>query len=99
VSCKILRLDAVSTVKGLIGTRRNFHIPRFYNARSMSLQPPESNGPKDWESVHRCPKCGHVLNLAEIDLRTIATGIVSCPKCEWSGAVSIEIVEPEKPAR
>jgi len=64
----------------------------------MSQPPPQSNGPKHWESVHRCPKCGHLINLDTIDLPEIATGIVTCPKCEWSGAISIEIAEAEKPA-
>jgi predicted RNA-binding Zn-ribbon protein involved in translation (DUF1610 family) len=48
---------------------------------------------RKWETVHICPKCGQVLNLAEIDLRTITTGIVDCANCEWSGPVKIEIIE------
>jgi predicted RNA-binding Zn-ribbon protein involved in translation (DUF1610 family) len=62
---------------------------------SMSLQPPDTNGQKQWESVHQCPKCGHTLNLGEMDLRAISTGMIVCPRCEWSGPVRIEIVEPE----
>jgi hypothetical protein len=43
-----------------------------------------ANGPvgedrRHWESVHVCPRCGHVINLAELDLRAITTGIVTCP--------------------
>jgi predicted RNA-binding Zn-ribbon protein involved in translation (DUF1610 family) len=64
----------------------------------MSLEPSESRGAKHWESVHRCPKCGHVVNLAEIDLRAISTGIIACPKCEFSGPVYIEIVDSSAPA-
>ena len=45
-----------------------------------------------WESVHVCPNCKHVINLAEIDLRAITTGIVSCPRCEWAGKIEIQIV-------
>lgn len=45
-----------------------------------------------WESAHVCPNCGHILNLAEIDMRAITTGIVSCPKCDWSGKIEIKIV-------
>ena len=45
-----------------------------------------------WESVHVCPSCTNVINLAEMDLRAITTGIVSCPRCEWSGAIEIKIV-------
>jgi hypothetical protein len=37
--------------------------------------------------------CGFALNLAEIDLRTITTGIVDCPRCDWAGPVEIHIAE------
>jgi hypothetical protein len=59
----------------------------------MGPQHKESGMGKRWESVHRCAQCSHVVNLEKIDLRTIATGIISCPKCDWSGPVTIEIVE------
>jgi hypothetical protein len=42
-------------------------------------------GEKHWEKVHLCPGCGFVINLAEIDLRAITTGILLCSRCEWSG--------------
>jgi len=61
----------------------------------MTNQPANRNGQKQWESVHQCPKCGHTLNLGEMDLRAISTGMIVCPRCEWSGPVRIEIVEPE----
>ena len=53
-----------------------------------------SNNPSHqahWESVHICPRCGHILNLAEIDLKTITTGIVACPQCDWEGPVEIQV--------
>jgi DNA-directed RNA polymerase subunit RPC12/RpoP len=59
----------------------------------MSLEPPDKGGAKQWESVHKCSKCGQIVNLAEIDLRAIATGIIACPKCDWSGQVEIKIIE------
>jgi hypothetical protein len=31
----------------------------------------------DWESVHVCSNCGHIINLAELDLREITTGLVT----------------------
>ncbi len=46
-----------------------------------------------WESVHVCPNCGHVINLAELDLRAITTGIVTCPSCDWSGQIEIQIID------
>jgi hypothetical protein len=57
---------------------------------------PEQQGAsvqKNWESVHVCPKCGHILNLALIDLKAITTGIVDCPKRDWSGPIEIQIVD------
>lgn len=52
-----------------------------------------SNGDADekhWESVHVCPKCAFVI---KINLRTITTGIVDCPRCKWVGAIEIQIAE------
>ncbi|AXC13754.1 hypothetical protein ACPOL_4482 [Acidisarcina polymorpha] len=48
---------------------------------------------KHWESVHICPRCACITNLSEIDLRTVTTGIVECPRCHWSGPIEIEIAE------
>jgi predicted RNA-binding Zn-ribbon protein involved in translation (DUF1610 family) len=48
---------------------------------------------QSWESVHVCPNCGHVINLAELDLRAITTGIVTCPSCDWSGPIEIQIID------
>ena len=42
---------------------------------------------------HVCPNCGHIINLAELDLRAITTGIVSCPTCDWSGQIEIQVVD------
>jgi hypothetical protein len=61
------------------------------DANSRMIASPEQEG-QHWESVHVCPSCSHTINLAEIDLRAITTGIVSCPHCEWSGAIAIKIV-------
>jgi hypothetical protein len=47
----------------------------------------------NWESVHVCPGCGHVINLADLDMRAIITGIVTCPGCDWSGQIEIQIVD------
>ena len=46
-----------------------------------------------WESVHICPRCGHALNLEDIDLRTITTGIVECPECRWEGPIEIRVID------
>jgi ribosomal protein L37AE/L43A len=64
----------------------------------MERQPPDAKAKKQWESVHRCPQCGYALNLDEIDLKAITTGIVSCPSCDRSGPIDIQIIEREKAA-
>jgi transcription elongation factor Elf1 len=48
---------------------------------------------QSWESVHVCPSCGHVANLAELDMQAITTGIVTCPDCGWSGQIEIQVVD------
>ena len=47
---------------------------------------------ESWESVHVCPRCGHFINLAELDMRAITTGIVICPSCDWSGQIEIQVI-------
>ena len=47
----------------------------------------EQNERSEWESVHKCPKCGYELNLAKLDLDETTTGIATCPRCEWAGQI------------
>ena len=42
---------------------------------------------QSWESVHVCPNCGFIINLAELDLQAVTAGIVTCPSCPWSGQI------------
>jgi predicted RNA-binding Zn-ribbon protein involved in translation (DUF1610 family) len=46
-------------------------------------------------SVHVCPQCGFAINLKELGLRGGTTGLVTCPKCDWSGPVLIGTAEKE----
>jgi len=48
---------------------------------------------QSWESVHVCANCEQIINISEIDLRAITTGIVNCPTCDWSGQIEIQIVD------
>jgi predicted RNA-binding Zn-ribbon protein involved in translation (DUF1610 family) len=48
---------------------------------------------RSWESVHVCPNCGSVIHLAELDLIAMTTGIVTCPSCDWSGQIEIQIID------
>jgi transcription elongation factor Elf1 len=63
----------------------------------MSADMPNSDEKRHWESVHVCPKCEHVVNLAEIDLKAITTGILSCPNCDWSGPIEIRVIDGPAP--
>lgn len=63
----------------------------------MSDRAPEPDSNGSWRSVHSCPRCGHIVDLAEIDLRAVATGIIRCPNCDYSGPVTIEIVVDSDP--
>ena len=57
----------------------------------MNTPPGTSIVKSQWESVHICPRCGHILSLEAIDLRTITTGLVECPNCHWEGPVEIQV--------
>ena len=59
----------------------------------MNGPPDNPNGIRQLESVHVCPRCGHILNLDQIDLRAITTGIVACPKCDWEGSIEIQVID------
>jgi uncharacterized paraquat-inducible protein A len=43
-------------------------------------------------SAHVCPQCGFAIDLKNLGLREGATGLVTCPKCDGSGSVTIGIV-------
>ena len=62
----------------------------------MESERAKSNVRGVWESVHVCPKCAFILNLSQIDLRTVTTGIGECPRCEWVGPIEIQIVEVDE---
>jgi predicted RNA-binding Zn-ribbon protein involved in translation (DUF1610 family) len=57
-----------------------------------------TNGPQQgrmngkWEHVHQCPQCGHVVRAEEIPRQAIVTGVMTCPKCEWSGPINVQIM-------
>jgi ribosomal protein L37AE/L43A len=59
----------------------------------MNLPSDKPTGETQWESVHICPRCGHILSLEDIDLKTITTGIVECPKCQWEGPIEIQVTD------
>jgi len=46
-----------------------------------------------WEHAHQCRNCGHVILIDDIDSRVIATGVITCPKCEGFGPINVAIVQ------
>lgn len=58
----------------------------------MEPRPIEKSPRQLKRSVHRCPKCGFIIDLKDLGLRRSTTGLVTCPKCECSGPVTIVIV-------
>ena len=62
----------------------------------MTNQQTENNGQRELESVHKCQKCGYIVNLDDTDLSVIGTGMITCPKCKWSGPEQIAIAEQEQ---
>ena len=59
---------------------------------TMRNQLPESR----WELTHQCQGCGHVVRIDDIDAKLIATGVLTCQRCEASGPVNVKIVDAEQ---
>ena len=49
-----------------------------------------------WEHAHECQACGYVERIDDIDAKVIATGIVTCRRCDASGPVNVKIVDVEQ---
>lgn len=62
---------------------------------SMRARMPSASRRKLWESVHMCPQCRLAIRLDSIDLKAVTTGIIVCPRCDWSGPIEIEIVRSD----
>lgn len=58
----------------------------------MGQPSPMPQGPTQWRSATVCPKCRYALDLENLDLLAITTGMATCPKCGWTGYIDIEIV-------
>jgi len=59
----------------------------------MGFEALESSEKIHWESAHVCPACNQPTPLKELALGEATTGIISCPKCPWSGQINIQIIE------
>jgi transcription elongation factor Elf1 len=52
-----------------------------------------------WESVHECPRCGHPVRLANLDLKAVTSGVVTCARCGLTGSINIQIVVLDEPTK
>ena len=84
-------MDAFSRAENPVVCIPEERFCRGIGKRQMNNQLREATGQLGLESVHRCPKCGHTVNLGETDLSVIGTGMITCPSCDWFGPVHIKI--------
>jgi len=54
---------------------------------------PETASNTRWDHVHQCGVCGHSIRIDRIDLKVIAAGVITCPKCESSGPMNVKIMD------
>jgi uncharacterized UBP type Zn finger protein len=52
-----------------------------------------------WESVHECTRCGHSVGLADLDLKAVTTGAVTCVRCDLAGSINIQIIVRDEPTK
>jgi hypothetical protein len=64
--------------------------------RRGKMDTTEFHSERNWEHVHRCPQCENIIKADEISHSAIATGVITCPQCNYSGPINVEIV-PEEP--
>ncbi len=49
-----------------------------------------------WEHAHECQACGHAVRIDDIEAKVIASGIVTCGRCDASGPVNVKIVDAQQ---
>ena len=49
--------------------------------------------------AHRCPSCGTVVAGRDIDTKAVATGVITCPRCESSGPMRLQVLASEELSR
>jgi ribosomal protein L37AE/L43A len=59
---------------------------------ALAIERHDNDESKQIESAHVCPQCGTPILIENIGLREMTTGIITCPKCDWSGKINIQIV-------
>jgi transcription elongation factor Elf1 len=46
----------------------------------------------EFQHSHQCRNCNYVVRGAEVDLKAISTGLITCPNCEVTGPINIQIL-------
>lgn len=71
---------------------RRFPQPAHSQSDSGKQRQPSKDTLKPPENAHVCPKCGTPILIENLGLREATTGILTCPKCDWSGKIDIQVV-------
>ena len=61
----------------------------------MAAKRPDKDERRRKASAHVCPQCGLSINLKDIGLKGGTTGLITCPKCDLSGPIEIQIVDED----
>lgn len=61
--------------------------------KRMSAESSDQGGSTRLESAHVCTQCEFSISLENLGLRGGKTGFLTCPKCDWSEPVNIQIVD------
>lgn len=59
----------------------------------MNDNPQHVGTKKKWEHVHQCLQCDHIVKAKDISSSAIMSGVMTCPNCEWSGPINVQIVK------
>jgi len=65
---------------------------RYRQKRRLAIERHNKDESRQMESAHVCPQCGTPILIENIGLREMTTGIITCPKCDWSGKINIQII-------
>lgn len=51
------------------------------------------SGVTSWENVHVCQTCGYAIDLSELGLGELTSGLAACKECGSSGQINVHIIE------
>jgi hypothetical protein len=88
--CDLLRRNLLATSTGLVVNKQD---GVTIQGKTMDSDHNVTQRGRSWESVHVCPNCDLAIDLAELDMTAVTTGILTCPRCDWSGRIEITVVD------